>query len=460
MQVAQRGLTVASHNLSHASDANYARQSIQIRDSGTQYDGDILIGSGAHIEQLVDARNAFLDTQILSLNMDQGLHQSQYDSLSLIENAFGELLDRHTDVSDLSGAMGANTNPMGISKSLDDLFVSFTKWAATPNAIIPKQTVLESAEILSKNFHAVVSHIQDNLDVTQDQMSKDAMSVTELLKKIAGLNKQILDLENSASGQALDVRGERQNLLESLANYLNFKVSPSEIDSKALKLTISDINGNDIVLLDATQSFGPLEVVNDTVLLNGIELSVKKGTLAGYQTVIQKNIPEVTGILDHIANQIVTAVNKIYNPANDPQYFFFDPSGVTAANITLNSDLNANNLRATLTSAQGANEIGLELENLRNQKFFILNGDNIDGTLNEAYSGLLSYTGKLVNDEEIQLSSTINLLDHTKMDRANIMGVSFEEEMSSLMTFSRLYQGNLRVLKVVDECLEQMLNII
>lgn len=460
MQVAQRGLGVSSHNLAHASDVNYARQRLEIRDSGTIREGDILVGTGVHVEKLSDARNAYIDSQILQSHMDVGLYKSRFEGLTAIENSLGESIDRRLDSPDLTGAIGANKMPLGISKSIDDLFGSFSKWAALPGVLPPKETMLANARLLASDFNRASNHLEKASANAQTGLTQAVSRASQMLDQLASINKEIMSLEGIKSGSALDLRGARQTLLEDLGQLIGFKVEPSSINLNALKLSTLDASGNEVLLVDAAASFGPLSVSGGDVLLDGVTLSINRGSIAGLQSVIKTDVPGAQNSLDVFASHFVKSVNTVYNPNGTAGEDFFDPNGLEASTMKVDPSLSIVSLRSSTTGLPGGNDIAFALEELRSKRFSISGGDPIEGTLSEAYGSLVSTLGQQLNVTKTQLEASQSLADRLSEDRTNDSGVSYEEELASLMSFSHLFQANLKVLNICDSCLDEIIHSI
>ncbi len=460
IQVAQIGLDVSSQNLAHAGDINYARKHVQLSDNITIQEGNLLIGTGVHIEGIYDARDAYLDTQVLQSSMDIGVLNGRYQGLKAIQNGLEENIDRRLDAPNLAGAVGFNTMPLGISKSMDDFFSSISRWAGTPTLLMTKEQVLSNAQLLAKNFNRVDTYLNQVSEDANASMTQAVSKVNDLLDHIALINQDIIRLEIGSPGAALDLRGQRQIHLEELGALIGFSVSESDLNSSAIKISTKDSSGNEIVLLDAAECFGPLEVTGSDVVSNGSILAINKGSISGYQSTLQSDVLNARSFLDSIAGQLVQSVNGIYNPSSAASEYFFDPSGVTAATFSVDANLNAQGLKSSQTALSGANEIALSLEGLYEYAFSTTSGDLINGTFLDAYSAGVTNVAQEIHTIEVQIGAVEMLHEQLTEDRTNKIGVSYEEELASLMTYSHLFQANLKVLYTFSECLDRLLQLV
>lgn len=461
-QVAQRGMQIAAHNLAHASNPEFAAQSVALRDGGTIRSGQLLLGTGVRIETLVDKRNAYLDSQVLQSQIDLGALAGEREGLIALQHSFGESLDRRLDAQTLSDAVGNNTSPFGISKSLDELFMSFSKAAANPALTTVKETLLSNAELLVKDFHIVAQKIQKTEDNALGQMAQDLTKVKGKLVEIASLNQEIGRLEGNgvSTSLALDLRGKRQAVLEEVGTLIGIRVEVSEISPSALKLTTYDTNGDEVILVDAVYAVEDFEVQGNEIISNGKTLSLSGGEILGIQTFLKNNIPIAKSSLDHIAESLVTEVNARYNPNNDAGKNFFDATGLTAATIRLDSNLSSATLRSSLSGNGGDNSLFLALEALREVEFQVASGDKINGSIIQAYNSIVVGVGHWIHHNKSQMDTIQSVTDRLIEDRMNRSGVSFEEEYASLTEYSYVFSASLKVMEVCKDCMDTLLRTV
>lgn len=461
-QVAQRGMQIAAHNLAHASNPEFAAQSIALRDGGTVRSGQLLLGTGVRIETLVDKRNAYLDSQVLQSQIDLGALAGEREGLLGLQHSLGESLDRRLDAQSISDAVGNNSSPFGISKSLDELFMSFSKAAANPALTTVKETLLSNAELLVKDFHIVASKIQKTEDNARGELAQDITKLKSKLAEIASLNQEIGRLEGNgvSTSLALDLRGKRQAVLEEVGTLIDVRVQVSDISPSALKLTTYDDNGDPVLLVDAAYALQDFEIQGNEIISNGKTLNLSGGEIFGIQKFLKNDIPSVKSSLDGIAESLVLAVNSRYNPNNDAGKNFFDATRLTAATIQLDPNLSVANLRSGLSGNDGDNSIFLALEALREVEFQVSSGDKINGSIIEAYNSIVVGVGHWIHHNKSQMDTMQSVTDRLIEDRMNRSGVSFEEEYASLTEYSYVFSASMKVMEVCKDCMDTLLRTV
>ena len=171
----------------------------------------------------------------------------------------------------------------------------------------------------------------------------------------------------------------------------------------------------------------------------------------------------IRGQLDDLALAIVSAVNQIhsnYDPTTKPLQptlvpaptplrnivAFFDPAGVTAGSITLNSVIAADpaQLAAGWSTAAGDNSVALRLGELRNLAVPIPGSTGATTTspavaagpaaiLGEYFTAFVAGLGVTVQDAENRAAAQAALVDHLEAQRQDVAGVNIDEEMVRLI---------------------------
>lgn len=196
--------------------------------------------------------------------------------------------------------------------------------------------------------------------------------------------------------------------------------------------------------------------------------------------------PEMLANLDKLAQQFIKAFNEVHsagytlgtpeNPSTNGVNFF---TGTSAGTIQINNAIveDPNLLAAsTVAGEEGNGKWATELANLQfkgispGSTIEVKNSDgttqlsvNITADLEGAtfqsfYEGLIGQLG--VDGEE---SATLQFNTETirltiENNRASMSSVSLDEEMTNMITFQQAYNANARMLTVIDETLDKIIN--
>ena len=181
-------------------------------------------------------------------------------------------------------------------------------------------------------------------------------------------------------------------------------------------------------------------------------------------TVVNGYYPEMLGNLDRLAQVFIAEFNAQHmqghvlnaaDPADTNGKEFF--VGTSASTIRVDNAIinNTNLLAASNASAEEGNGQGaFDLANLQLKGVMDLDG----ASFQTFYTGLIGRLG--VDGEESERlrfnSETIRL--SVENNRASMNSVSLDEEMTNLITFQQAYNANARMITVVDETLDKIIN--
>ena len=82
-----------------------------------------------------------------------------------------------------------------------------------------------------------------------------------------------------------------------------------------------------------------------------------------------------------------------------------------------------------------------------------------NGTLNDAYRNSAANLGVLAQTADRENSAQEILRDQIQTIRAQVSGVSIDEELVNLMRFQRGFEAASRLIKVTDEMLQTLLSL-
>ncbi len=449
----------AGRNIANVNNPDYARQRVNVGSIGSLNTGSGTVSMGLSTLGVEQIRDAVLDGQIISEAMTSGSLEAQLKALKSIEVVISDSLGEKVDLDGLTGATTDGTSSTGLMNYVDDFFLSFEELAATPNLATQKQVVLQKTEMVAEQLNLADQRLDAISDGLDQQVTLDVSEANQILDEISDLNLRISQSEVGGAGQAHDLRNQRQSKLEELGDYVNFEVSNHPSNSSMLNVVATDTGGNDVVLLNGGLVNNPLtyNATSSSIQVGApaVDLDISGGSIYGALSVKTGELADVRAELDSFAEQLVTSANSVYNVGGTGD--LFDATGITAASIAVDSSVTVGNLRST-NNAAGGNEIAEGLANLRNTDFSVAGGDQIDGTFNDHLQKLNLQIGIDTNSVEQKLDSQTVLQSYLETQRENYSGVSLDEEVADLIRFQRSYEATARVVRVMDDMLETLVN--
>lgn len=503
----QSALYTTGHNISNANTIGYSRQRVNM-EATLGYPGTGLnapktpghIGTGVQAQSVQRIRDTFVDSQYRQESNKLGYWESRSQAITQMEDVLNEPSD------------------YGLAKSMDEFWKSLQDLSVNPENGGARSVVVQRGIAVADSFNYLsksITQIQDNAGKEIGISLKDVNSV---LEQIASLNEQIQAIEPNGY-MPNDLYDARDTLLDELSAYFPIETSNVKSGGNALAIAEGSVtvslklnNGTSIDLIngknfkqfrtspalttgsggDGITPTGPvtgLALVNvdatgtDSAPINTISLSTMNDSgkikslinSFGYETGDATN--PVKGLyadmlvkLDKMANAFAKEFNVLHAKGSDlngekGDLFFINrdtssETGITAANMHISSAIieNPNKLAAS-ASAPGDAEPGngQQALTLANMKFSSLM-DLGNVSVQTYFEGLIGQLG-VDGQQAARLSFNSATLQQAVTERrASVSSVSLDEEMTNMITFQQAYNANARMITVIDETLEKIIN--
>ncbi|MEB2298509.1 flagellar hook-associated protein FlgK [Lysinibacillus xylanilyticus] len=492
----QTALYTTGHNISNANTLGYSRQRVNMQ--ATQgfpqaglnqpnYPGHL--GTGVEAGSIQRIRDEFVDRQFRQETNKLGYWESRSNAISQME-----------DIMDEPSQYGLNAALEQFWKGLQDVSTNPENAASRKVAMQRATHLAESFNYMDKQMKTIQGNLGNEINVATNR-------INSLLKQIAAINKQVQEVEPNGHVPN-DLYDTRDVLIDELNNYIpvSIKRVPSGGNASAVaegSLTvvikpfgtdkeIELVNGRDFATIEVNGTVADpsgskqingndLSNVFSSIQVSGLgtpesitygQLEPGKGKLLSLIDSYGYDSPggpkgyyvETLADLNKLAVKFAEAFNKMHKEGydltgvkNDIDFFTTDSGPITAGNIKVNDEILKD--PSKLAASDAANEEGngkfaLELANLQSKSQADLDG----ATFNSFYQGMI---GKLGTDgeEAYRLNMTSEkLLVTLSGSRASANSVSLDEEMTNMITFQQAYNANARMITVVDETLDKIIN--
>ncbi|MEO6874934.1 MAG: flagellar hook-associated protein FlgK [Opitutaceae bacterium] len=446
-----RALEISGKNLANVNNPSYARQRIQFGDLGTVVTAQGAESMGIQALSVQQIRNALLDKQVMNESGLSSYYQTLQSAYQRAQAGLGQT------VNSTSSAATASTADSGIGAALDDVFNAFQSFAASPTDSGLRQALLQKTAVLTDRLNLTDSRLAQVQTDLNTQVASDVTSVNGMLKQVADLNAQIGRFEINNPGSAVDLRDQRQAILEQLATKL--PISSIEGPGGQVQVSAKDAGGSPVILVNLASVTGPV-TFDGTQLSAGTPATVLAPTSGSIQGAIAARdgaIKTLRDNLDGLAQQLVTSVNAAYNPTGTTGDYF-KASGTTAATISIDPSVTALNLKASDGGAAGDSTIAQALAALATKPFSVSGGDQIDGSFSTFYANSVGSLGQSLSSANSQVNNQSSIEQLVRTQRDSVSGVSLDEELADLQKFQRAFQASSRVFTVIDNLLDNVVN--
>lgn len=450
MSTYQRAIDVASQNISNAGNADYTRQKVVIATERTQAG----IGTGVKVQDVLRIRNDLLDSQIRKYQSSYSDANKRSELLSQIESVIAEPSDS------------------GLATYFDEFFNSWDQLTTNPNSTQLRTQIIEKASRLSERM----DEIFDGIDSTQSLLMQEAASKTNelnsYLKEIYELNKKIYESE-AAGIKASELKDDRDALIDKVSELANVTVQINE--KGAATVNIGGILSADqnvyaefeMKLVDGKMQLVAKDNPDARAVLNG-------GEIFAITDLYSNKIPQYKSDLEKIANTFAGKVNDLHvtgytlsssgSTTGIPFFGELDGSG-NVINAFTNGKLNINSAilgdpskiaASDAVNNDGNGNIANKIALLQDTKFSELSGQ----TILESYTSFLNNFGmeKTISDNKIESSGLV--LQQLDTQKSSYSGVSIDEEMTNIIKYQKAYEAAAKLIQVVDEMLQTLMEVI
>ena len=335
LQMNQRAIELAGHNLANVSNPAYARQRLKIQTATGVPTEDGLQGGGVEITGIEHFRDYLLDRQVANEQSILAYLDQKKKILQYTQSAIGQELDRASSSAEGNAASQGVSGQMGLGDNLTDFFNSLQALSTNPNSQAYRQVVIFKAQNLSEKFNRVDFRLGE---LVHDLNGEFESMVDEVNNSIMGLQKMAGLINNAeALGNANDVRDRFHKRLEDLCQLVDVQfefepVNELNSDNKAVeKLTLS-IGGVNVIRKGELVEMLQLSVFDengqkverennvlkrgDTVFVEAInsveEFQLRSGRIKAAIDARDLTINGFKSSIDHIAQTIKTRINEEY----------------------------------------------------------------------------------------------------------------------------------------------------
>lgn len=455
LRAQQIALNVTGDNIANVNTPGYSRKTPNLK-TGFTVAG---YGTGVKVESLTRARDLLLDGQFRFEGHSLGNLEVLERAMRSIEAIFTELAGGGASE---PGTVFNQASSSALSGGFSRFFNSFQDLANNPESQTARAVVREEASFLVDQFH----RIQDQLSVLRFDMEAEVkqtlLETNRIIRQLAKLNTKILSTDVAGS-----LEDERDRLLDDLSKLLKINIR-EQVDG-----TVAVSAAPGILLVDAAGVFvnelttRPVSrnnaVVSDVALvIDGKAIDPVSGKLGGLLQARDEKIVSAQENLDIVAETLVSRVNLIHSAGfgldGSSGTNFFIATQDSAREIAISQEVlgGLDKIAASSTAVGNGDGVNaLALSGLASEK--VLGGGT--RTIEEFYADLIGQIGADAKEVFTNAETQRLVVEQVEIRRENVRGVSLNEEATNLILFQRAFQAAARIVTIVDEMMQSLLNI-
>lgn len=452
----QAALSVIGNNVANANTPGYTEQRPNWNENDPVNIRGLAFGTGVSENGATSIRDRVLMQRLYQQQQLASASSARLSALNAMQTLFTP------DSGSASSAAG------DIGSDITSFFSSFASLEANPTNNALRQRVLSTATTLAGD----ISNAASSLNVQRAALDQEAVGavaqVNALTASIAQLNVQIQSTAPNSDAGVLE--DQRQQDLSKLSQLIGI----NQIATENNGISITTTSGQMLV------SGGSTEAVT-TGLVNGVthffvgtsditsQVAIGGGSLGGYLTARDQDIPQTMSALDQLAYGIATAVNKQnnagtnvngvggtgVNPANPSLDIFGQPSTVAGSATAMAVVMtNPDDIAAAGPAAgSGDNSNAVTMAALANAG--IVNGM----APSNFFSNFVSILGATVNQVQTENSAQNASVSQLQNQNNALSAVNLNDEAVAMQQLERSYQAASQVFAILNTIMASALNL-
>ncbi len=513
---AQKGLDVTGNNITNINTPGYTRQRLNqvslIPSVSDRYASsyNTRIGQGAVVTGVTQLRDPGLDISYRKAQSDVGAANAKLAGLNDIASILDEV--GKGDLEQDDGVILSQLNELR-----DLISQAITNGTDTYDSLIRT-----SADSLTTFFNSYADALAGKMDDYAQELDQQVTAVNDILTQLRDLNVSIrnADLRGDPGLELRDSRNQLLDELSGYMK-IDVKYSMEDVGAGTMveKLTVTlagdpphnhtlvdgeyasqlladkdndfrinlyalrdsdgvkqDSNDTDPVVLLDNDLYGSIQSIRELLTEEG-EFASTADAAADPDAAVKRGIPYYQKALDSLACEFAAAMNKLNNTGLVGGGNLFsnssnsdDATGITAANISVSQSW-ANGTVSIQATADPQAASG-DTSNL--SRFLALFDQKVEfdpthiqaDAAGDAYHGtfeemLLKIQSTLAQDQkstDAVLNNYIVTADSISVDREGVTGVDLNDEATSLMTYQKAYTAACRLMNVLNEALDSLIN--
>lgn len=407
-----------SNNIANAATPGYRRQRVELRTAYPRSGGLGWMGAGVEVSKITRATDRLGDLRVRGTSANAAFFGERAELLQQAEDVFGE-------------------PDHGVTAAVTQMWTTLSTWAVNPSDNAARNQVLSALQGATDRINQVRSGLEQLATDAADRLSGDVADANALLTKLVEINR----FSRTSEGLPPDLADQRDRMLDTLAATIG-AVSSVEDDGQ-VRVTL-----NGLALVDGDRatplqfSAGPPPAVSHPS--GPITLG---GTAGGLQVAITTDLADIRSQLDTFVSGLVAAVNSVHATGFTPTGtaggpLLADASGRVSVLVSAPSDLAAADVAGQPLNGRVADALA-----------------QLRASQGDALRSVVSAMSGKVAGLRSSADTATTLADTAAQQRDSTVGVNVDEEMTELMSQQRAYQAAARLVSVIDDMLQTLIEM-
>ncbi|MER2294893.1 MAG: flagellar hook-associated protein FlgK [Desemzia incerta] len=461
MTSAQTVLQTISHNVANANTDGYSKQRVTLETNNPfNKSGVGQLGTGVRVSGVIRVVDDAVVEQLRDENSTLAKFESKSDALQQLEAIFNE------------------PSKTGLSNNLSEVFASWTYLGSNPEIATAKTMVVQNSETMTDTMNHMATQLEKLQGNTIKGIEQDVKDFNTKLEQLHSLNKQVS--YSISSGQTPnDLLDKQDALLSEMSELAGVEVKFDEMRQATVSIggqeLLTPTNMQKLAVAGQPNPEGKIVLAGDTTK----EIVLTSGSAKGSQEALAEVNKQVAN-LNEFAYTFASAVNTIHSGNGDVDgkpFFDLGADGNYAKNISVQSDLVKNPEKVSSGKsldkpAAGDGSRAQAIADLQNTKLVYSSNatfeyDDVSMTIKDqangtsvvnGYNDIVTEIGITKQQSDNMFASQEDLVQLLDQRRQSISGVSINEEVASMIQHQSAFQANSRMISMISEMLDTLIN--
>ncbi|PKN32504.1 MAG: flagellar hook-associated protein FlgK [Deltaproteobacteria bacterium HGW-Deltaproteobacteria-19] len=441
----QGAITVTGSNIANVNNADYTVQRAVI--SARSQLSTVQGGTGVDLSSVTRVYDQYIENQITGETTTGGYWNTRSEVLGQVEVLFDETADA------------------GLSTDLKAFWDSWSALAQNPSGLVEQNAVVSAADTLASNVRDKYQSLQSILVGVNESVTETVETINSLAADIATLNQSIVSAGTDGVGVNALI-DKRNAALKDLAQLVPIQ----SIDSDNGSVNVFLADGEMLVGATSSRSLAVSAAGDVTFEGNATSLTdrITGGSLGALLELRDETLPGYMSSLDTLASSIISEVNTLHGNGVDATgaavvgrlFFAETPVGASAA-LTMTVAGGILSDPTTIVASQAAAGDGAvagAITALQNQG--IITSGTQQVTTSEYWASTVSTVGSDISKSEQKAEQSAAVMTQLENRRANVSGVSLDEEMILLIQYQLGYSAAGQLCSTAQEILDTLMGIV
>lgn len=443
----QAAVDAVAHNISNVATPGYTRQRVNMQAlRGVGSPSLPSAGGGVSVVSVDRVRDLFVDFQIRAANHSAGRHEARTASLRQVEIALAEPSDS------------------GLRAAMSRFWNAWRDLSNSPDLTATRAVLVETSKDLGSTAQTIRGSFVRLRAEADARIVSGANEINALATEIGSLNQQIAELVGIGN-RAPDLSDQRDLAMDRLSVLVDVRYR--ERDDGRIDVTIggrSIVRGTQAFAIYGDPNVGNSNYVDLKFVADDADVTITSGQLGGLLEQRDTYLTARIGDLDALIGEMITDVNVVHaagrglDGTTGTAFFSGTDASDIAVNTVVSGDLNklaaATNWSAEDGTPPGDGTNAAAISDLQYASQAALNNDTYD----EFYESVVSSIGAAVRGAQRLAQGQNLLVTQLEQVRQSTSGVNLDEELVQLNRYQRAYQAAARLISVIDDMLDQLIN--